>query len=473
MRNELLYLYNVCKRKGHQRVLRHVALNLYEHEILGVLGKNDNSLSSLCEVLSGMITVDTGTVWYSGREVSFRSMLEARQNGIYLIRKESALFSNLSIAENIGGIKPFSWKDFFVFRHRLEEEIWEFLEENEIPLQINSRIEKMSLFERCQVEIARAIYNQAKILIFYQVGREFSTEEFKLFRLWLQKIKDLGISVIYMDTSLANLVETTDRMAVVTSGKIFGILERDEYDSHLIQTILMKKVPEKKPRALDRAERKLAFCTKKLNVSGTELNLEIHRGEIVGVYAESRTIEALFEGMAGQRDMEGSIFIRGKWLDAHSWKHPARYGVGCVTHVQTENFNFPNLSVYENLMLRSYGGYAHMGILNWRMIRFVAEESSRFYNISPNKLIIQLQQEDYLCNTALPFISWIIAKPELLVLNTVLETADETEKEYLYWLMDLCRQKGIAVLYCMNRDQEAMKICDKVYDARRISERQG
>ena len=75
MKRELLYLYNICKRKKHQRVLRHVALTLFETETLGILGKNDSSLLSLCELLSGQDQADTGTFWYDGQKVSFKNMM--------------------------------------------------------------------------------------------------------------------------------------------------------------------------------------------------------------------------------------------------------------------------------------------------------------------------------------------------------------------------------------------------------------
>ena len=466
MKRELLYLYNICKRKKHQRVLRHVALTLFETETLGILGKNDSSLLSLCELLSGQDQADTGTFWYDGQKVSFKNMMEARQRGIYLIQKESALFSNLTVAENIGGIHSFAGPDFFVSRRKLQRRMMEFLEENEIPISLNSRIGEMSSFERCQVEIARAIYNHAKIVIFYQVGREFSTEELDIFRLWLIKLKEMDISVIYMDTSVSNLMAAADRMAIITAGKVAGVMDRKDYDSQMIQSILMKKrenptIELHKPRRND-----LVFCAKQLHVSGTQLylDLEIHKGEIAGVYADSQTALALFEAMEGERAMEGRLWVKNRWMDARKWKMPSRYGVGCVSYAQGNDLNFPDLSVYENLMIRSYRDHTRMGFLNWRILRFIADENAHAWRISTNQTIMELQQTDHLRNIMFPLLSWAAARPGLLVLSTVLETSDEVEKNYLYQLLNVCRQRGIAVLYCMNREQEAMGICDKVYD---------
>ncbi len=466
MKRELLYLYNICKRKGRQRVLRHVALTLFETEVLGVLGKNDSSLLSLCELLSGLSQADSGTFWYQGEETVFKNMMEARQKGIYLIQRESALFANLTIAENIGGIHSFSGPDFFVSRRKLRRRMMEFLEENEIPISLDSRIDAMSPFERCQVEIARAIYNHARIVIFYQVGREFSTEEMDIFRLWLVRLKEMGISVIYMDTSVSDLMESTDRLAIVTAGKVSGILERRDYDPQVIQMILMKRRKKTEAAAGPGRQDERVFCARQLHVSGTRLNLdlEIHRGEIAGVYADSQTAAALFEAMDGRRPMAGRIWVKGQWTDAAKWRLPSRYGVACVSYAQGENLDFPYLSAWENLMIRSYRQHNRMGFLDWRILRFIAEETVSEDPLSAEQKLAELGRPGHLRSVVFPLLSWVTARPELLVLSTVLETSDETEKGYLYRLLDLCRQRGIAVLYCMNREQEAMVVCDRVYD---------
>lgn len=466
MRKEALYTVNLCKSVNRQQVLRHLSFGLYEGEILGILGKNNLGIAALVRLLSGETVPDSGSLYVQGSQDALKDISSARKRGIYLISGESSLIPGFTVAENVGVSRPFSLRGFFISHRRNEKKIDTFLKEYGFELSPYSVVEQLSAFERYQTELARALYGGARILVFYQAGVGLSDEELEAMKRQIRDLQKRGISILYINAPLNYMMSFTDRIVVLSSGTVAGVVEKRDYDSKKIQKILFGKDITQPERILENAGRELVLSLRQsVPPDGTApVVLNIYRGEVTGIFSDSATGRSLFDLLMGRRRLDGEVRIGGKTVPGRLWKHVERYGIGSLERDSCRTALFPNLSVRENLMLRSYKFHARMGILNWRLLSFMSGELGEIYQIPMEETIEGLQNIESLRNAAFPLIAWIAARPEVLVLHGILETADEVEMQHLANLFQVCRKKGIAVVCCMDRAEGFEHLFDTVHN---------
>lgn len=465
MRREVLYTVNLCKSVNKQLVLRHLSFGLYEGEILGILGKNNLGIAALVQILSGECEPDSGSLFIEDSQAPLVDIAGARRRGIYLISGESSLIPNFTVAENVSVCRPYSLKNFFINHRNNEKGTADFFDEYGFNLSPFEIVEHLSSFECLQVEMARALFGGAKILVFYQIGAGMSDEELELFKKKMHELQGRGISIICINTSLNNMLSFTDRILLLASGTAAGVMEKGEYEIGKIHRILFQKEFSEQEKISEMPGKQLIFSLEHL-VLGQNTRpacFKVYRGEVTGVYSNSASGLRLFEMLMGESTFDGEVWIDGKMIPGRRWKNPFRFGVGGMGRDPYRTSLFPNLSVRENLMIRTYGMHTRFGILNWRLLAFMSGEWGDIYKIPIYETVDGIQNVDYLRNAAFPLIAWIAARPKVLVLHGILETADEVELQYLSGLMQACRGKGIAVIYCMDRAYEFGNMFDTVH----------
>lgn len=465
MKKEVLYSVNLCKSINKQMVLRNLSFGLYEGEILGILGKNNLEITALVQLLSGETVPDSGTLFVKDSQAALPDIAKARKRGVYLISGVPSLIPKFTVAENISVSRPVSIKGFFINHRKNEKEITEFLTEYGFDLSPYDTVERLSMFECFQAELARALFGQAEILVFYQIGAGMSDEEMERFVNQMRDLQKRGISIIYINASLNNMLHFTDRLLILSSGTAAGIIEKRDYDIGKIHRILFQREFEELEKQPETSDRKLILSLKNLKDAkySHPVNLDIRQGEVTGVYSDFISGQNLFGMLLGKSKLDGEIWIDGKLIPARRWTNPVRYGVGGMDRDPYRTSLFPNLSLRENLMIRSYRFYARFGILNWRLLNFISNEWGEIYKIPVRDTIDEMQNIDYLRNAAFPLISWIAARPKVLVLHGIFETADEVELQVLSGLMQDCRERGIAVICCLDRVYGFENLFDTVY----------
>src|SRR5690242_10747897 len=197
-----------------------IDLDLRKGEVHALLGENGAGKSTLMNVLSGLYRADEGEIWLKGKRVSFRSSKEAIEAGIGMVHQHFMLIPVMTVAENIvlghepvrGGI----FLDERVARLRVDEVAKTF----KFAVDPDARVDEITVGQQQRVEIMKALYRNADILILDEPTAVLTPQEASdLFEI-LRTLRREGISIIFISHKLNEVLEIADRITVLRRGKV-------------------------------------------------------------------------------------------------------------------------------------------------------------------------------------------------------------------------------------------------------------
>ncbi|MEL6565439.1 MAG: ATP-binding cassette domain-containing protein [Pseudomonadota bacterium] len=233
----ILHATNLVKRYGKVTALDHCDFELYPGEILAVIGDNGAGKSSLIKALSGAVQPDQGEVFLDGRQVHFRSPIDARDAGIETVYQTLAMSPALSIADNMfmgrelkkPGImgKLFHQLD----KRKMQEIAREKLSELGLMTiqNINQAVETLSGGQRQGVAVARAAAFGSKVIILDEPTAALGVKESRRVLELIQDVKSRGIPIILISHNMPHVFEVADRIHVHRLGKRLCVIDPKEH----------------------------------------------------------------------------------------------------------------------------------------------------------------------------------------------------------------------------------------------------
>jgi rhamnose transport system ATP-binding protein len=317
----VLQLAGISKRFNGIHALNGMHLDIRAGEVMALIGENGAGKSTLVKTLTGIYRPDAGTITLDGKPVSFASPQEAMAAGVTAVHQETVMFDELSVAENIYvGRQPLSgfipgaparvdWK-------RMEADAEALFARLEVNLPVRARVKDLSVAQRHFVEIARALSQDARVVIMDEPTAALSRREIReLYRIVAQ-LKARGTAVIFISHKFDEIFEVADRYTVLRDGNFVaeGLLA-DITESELVALMVGRAVHQAYPKEVADIGGPLLevenFChpTEFDGVSFT-----LRRGEILGFYGlvgagRSEVMQALFgmtPGVRGKVRLEGT-----------------------------------------------------------------------------------------------------------------------------------------------------------------------
>ena len=301
-----------------------VNLRVAEGEIHAVVGENGAGKSTLMKILYGMQPADEGRMVVGGTEVSFSSPAEAIDHGIGMVHQHFMLADNLTVLENVVlGSEP--RRRGLIDREAARRDIEALGASYGLDLHPGDLVETLEVGERQRVEIIKVLYRGARILILDEPTSVLVPQEVEeLFRN-LRELKSRGHTIIFIDHKLGEVLAIADTITVLRQGRTVATVKPADVTAHELAELMVGSelpVPSTEPRAAD-SHVTLALCGLSV-VDGSgrptldRVDLEVHRGEIVGVAGvEGNGQGELIEAILGLRQAVGGELL----LDAPLWEN--------------------------------------------------------------------------------------------------------------------------------------------------------
>jgi len=216
---ELVRMVNIHKWFGKVYALKGVDFTVNKAEVVGLVGDNGAGKSTLIKILSGVYKPDRGEIYFEGRRVSFASPADARRLGIETVYQDQALAPDLSILRNIFMGRELTTSFGFLDLRKMMIESRKALET--LGLRVRSPTETVGILsggERQGVAIARALYFKAKLVILDEPTAALSIKETQKVLDFVKRLKEEGISVIFITHNLYHVYEVADRFVVLFRG---------------------------------------------------------------------------------------------------------------------------------------------------------------------------------------------------------------------------------------------------------------
>lgn len=230
----IVQMKNICKHFGGVDALKNVELTLYEGEILGLVGDNGAGKSTLIKILAGAIPSDKGEIFFRGEKIHIKSPKDSRELGIETVYQNLALIDNLTVPANVFiGREVKTEKLGRIFNimdlKAMEKTTRGLLDQLEITIEsLRERVRNLSGGQRQSVAIAKAVYFNAKVLLMDEPTAALAVAETEKAFSLIRRLRDKGVSIIYISHNINDILEISDRIMVLKTGKFVGVQKKKE-----------------------------------------------------------------------------------------------------------------------------------------------------------------------------------------------------------------------------------------------------
>lgn len=230
----LIRMVNISKRFGAVEALKKVNFEVGYGEIVGLVGDNGAGKSTLVKISTGAYTPDEGEIFFEGEKVKFIHPLESRSRGIEMIYQDLALAEDINIAGNIflgRELKRGFWGKLMKIMDikKMEKESQQTLKKLKISIpSVKRKVRILSGGQRKSVAIGRAICWNAKIVIMDEPTAALGLRELNNVLELIKRLKERGVSVVFISHNLQEIFSTVDRIVALRSGELAGVRRVNE-----------------------------------------------------------------------------------------------------------------------------------------------------------------------------------------------------------------------------------------------------
>jgi erythritol transport system ATP-binding protein len=463
----------VTKVYGATHALRGVDFTVTAGRVTALFGENGAGKSTLMKLLAGIEAPTTGTIELDGEPVTFRHAREAADRGIVIIHQELSLFANLSVSDNLFMARErVRGRGLVVDQRSQRATAQSLLERLEEPIDAGALVGDLRLGQQQIVEIARALAQQARVLIMDEPTSALSTAEVEvLFRI-IRELKASGVAVVYISHHLEEALEIADAVVVLRDGQRVAAAEADDVNLGWIVEQMVGRNPDdlfptEHAKAGDERLRVDGLTVPDPTAPGRlavdDARFAVRAGEVVGVYGlmgAGRT--ELLEALAGRLPAAtGTVSVDGEPVAPGVRERLAR-GIALVPEDRQRDGLVPVLSVGQNLSLAGLRRFVR-GVWVARDAEDAAvRDVMRDVTVKaagPEAPIGSLSggnQQKVVLGRAL------LTEPRVLLLDEPTRGIDVGAKADIFALVTGLAERGLAVLFATSEIEEALHVPDRL-----------
>ena len=463
----ILQVRGLTKTFSGVKALDNVQLNVRKGEVHALMGENGAGKSTFMKILIGLLTPDSGQIILNGNELKADSVHDVLKRGISMIHQEILVVPELTVAQNIflgretnGG--RFGWLN----DRSMGKQAGTLLAQMGVPIRADVKIKHLSVAEMQMVEIAKAISNDAKVIIMDEPTSALSDKEVQTLFGIIRDLRQKGVSIIYISHKMDEIFAIADTITVLRDGKYISTDSTVELDENSlitrmvgrdIDTLFPTSATQKGPEILS---------VRNLGRRGTfaDINFTVHAGEILGIAGlmgagRTEIARAIF-GL--DRPDAGEIYISGQRVTIRSPRDAIRHGIGYVSEDRKRLGFIPQLSVQYNMTLASLSKHAGRLLIQHRSESAAATKMMadlRVKAAGPEQKVIYLSggnQQKVVIGKVL------LSAPSLIILDEPTRGIDVGAKAEIYKLIDQLKTAGIALILISSELPELLGLSDRV-----------
>ncbi len=352
----------ITKRFGHLVANDNIDFQLREGEIHALLGENGAGKTTFCNILYGFLKPDKGEIYLNGRKVRFSSPKEAMDAGIGMVHQELMLIPNMTVAENIGLILNYDLRRPVLDLSDVRKKLREMAERYGLHIDPDAVMEQLSVGERQRVEILKALFKGASILIFDEPTSYLTKIETRKLFENLRRMADEGKSIIFVTHKIDEVMEISDRITVLRQGRVVAVKDRKDVSKEELARLIVgrdvlfrvQKMESRVSEPLLRLENVSALSD--VGVLGLrDVSLEVRSGEILGVAGVAGNGQKeLVEVITGLRKViKGRIYLDGRDITNLPSDKIRRLGVAHIPEDLRMALVF-NFTLKDNIIISPY-----------------------------------------------------------------------------------------------------------------------
>jgi simple sugar transport system ATP-binding protein len=386
----VLRLDRITKSFGPVRANDAISLTLRRGEVVALLGENGAGKTTLMNILFGHYVADEGTVEVFGHPLPPGTPRAALKAGVGMVHQHFTLAGNLSVLDNITLGTGSLWSrgpGAAAARARVEALSRDF----GLAVHPDAKVGRLSVGERQRVEILKALYRDARILILDEPTAVLTPQEAEALFATLRRATALGLSVIFISHKLHEVMAIADRCLVLRHGRVVGEVDTHQTDKARLAALMVGgelTLPRAEARTAGPALMRLDdACTPDRGAAPglKRVTLALHAGQITGLAGVSGNGQAALADIVSGLALpaSGTISLRGNPITHWSPREAVGQGVGRIPEDRHHTGSIADFDLTENAVLEAYRTprFSRRGWMNWPAARDFAREIIAAYDV--------------------------------------------------------------------------------------------
>lgn len=449
-----------------------VSLELNKGEIHALLGENGAGKSTLMKVLFGIESPDEGKIILNGSEVKIKSPQDAISKGIGMVHQHFMLVPSLTVAENIIlGVEP--KKGLFINMKQAVEEARSIAEKYNFDIDVTARVEEIPVGIKQKVEILKALYRGADILILDEPTAVLTPQETDELFVQLEKLKSDGHTIIFISHKLDEIKKICDRATIMRSGKSMGTysvadISTDDMSRLMVGREVILSFDKQPPKLKDvmMRVRGLTVHNSQGVLKVDNLSFDLKGGEILGIAGvEGNGQSELIDTLTGiNKTYAGEITVKGDDVKKASIKDIRDKKLAHIPEDRMSSGCAANLNIMENMFSNQYGDPQYSGkvMLKAKVIQQRSEDLIKEYLVKCNSY---KQNVGMLSGGNIQKV--IVARefsthPDIIIANQPTRGIDVGAAEFIRRRLLEFRDQGCAVLLVSADLNEIFSLSDRL-----------
>jgi simple sugar transport system ATP-binding protein len=452
-----------------------ISLSLFEGEIHALLGENGAGKSTLMSVLFGLYTPEGGQIKKYDQVIQIKDPNDANRYGIGMVHQHFKLVEVFSVLDNILlGAEPLQ-QGIFIDRKKARQEIIALSNQYKLAIDVDAKIEDISVGMQQRVEILKMLYRKNNILIFDEPTAVLTPQEIDELIKILKDLKKEGKSILFISHKLNEIMAVSDRVTVLRKGKAVGTLVTKETNPKDLSTLMVGRditfdiekehVQKREPQLIVEGLNYISQRTKKEIIR--DISFSVHAGEIVGIAGiegnGQSELAYLISGLLHPH--HGSITLKGQNITHQSVRYRNDLG---LAHIPEDRHKYGLIlddPLYSNLSMKKYhkSPFQKHGILNKKAGLQLAESLIESFDVRSGQGIYSLTRSMSGGNQQKAIIAREIdTNSDVLLAVQLTRGLDVGAIEYIHQQILRQRQEGKAILMISLELEEIMKLSDRI-----------
>ncbi len=466
---KLLVVKNISKSYVGVQALDRVSLSISKGEIHCLVGENGSGKSTLIKIISGVVKPNEGEIIINGKKFQSLNAIDSISEGIQVIYQDLSLFPNLTIAENISLNQIIERKKRFIDWKEIKDIAERELSNINKKLNLDEKVENISIANKQLVAICRALTQDAKLIIMDEPTTAITKSEIDRLFLVILDLKKRGISTLFVSHKLSEVLQISEKVTVIRDGKKVGVYSTEELDHDslsfymsgrkIVDSVFDYRVKEGQKKPLLEVKN----FSKKDNFQ--DINFKVCSGEIVGItgiLGSGRTELAL--SLFGlNRPDSGEIYIDGELVKIKSPQDAIELG---LSYLPEDRLN-QGLSIKQSI-----GNNIVVTILQRLLNRLKLFDNSK-KSEAAKEWIEELNVITPSLETAAQSLSggnqqrvvmakWLATRPKVFILDGPTVGIDVASKSNIHNIIRELAKKGMGVIIISDEIPEIIRNCNRV-----------
>lgn len=467
----LIEMRDVTKEYRGVPAVTRVNFVLQKGEIHALLGENGAGKSTLTKMMSGVTQPTSGEMLLNGRPVAFQTPAEALESGVAMVFQETSLVPSMTVAQNL----YLGDENLFNRIRGLNIAAQTFLQSLNFNVNPTALVSSLGAAHKQMVEIARAVRKKVQVIIFDEPTASLTPEEKHHFFALVRRLKQSGVSIIFISHALEEALAIADRITVLRDGELVvsdmaSAFDRDKIIRAMVgrslSSSLYRREAGEEPRPV--GEKMLSVQNVSMGTIVRNTSFSIYSGQITGMFGligSGRTeVAKIISGVAKRNFFNGGeIRLRDRSVRYRVPRQAVRDGIVYVTEDRKVEGFFETMTIPENLHMGALAaGLTRGAVVNMAEMRALAEEWTKTLNIraiNKNARVIELSggnQQKVVISKSL------VQKPKMIIFDEPTRGVDVGAIAEIHQFINRLADAGLAVVVISSYLPEILNLSDRI-----------